>query len=110
MARADRRRAEREARHVQRRPRASGGGTRVAEQTGKANPTDTDALTQLAGLELRKAVLARARAQAIQPQTQGSFAGQLSAPNPTSQLGKALQSSADPLPGADPINTAVQTQ
>ena len=33
MARADRRRAEREARHVQRRPRASGGGARIAEQT-----------------------------------------------------------------------------
>ena len=207
MARADRRRAEREARHVQRRPRASGGGARVAEQTmffpklrrqakwvfvllalvfalgfvvfgvgsgstglgdalrgninlfggggsgsqigkdrakikknpkdfpaykdlattlqadgkddeaitvleqyRKVNPKDTDALTQLAGLELRKADLARARAQAIQTQNQGSFAGQLFAPNPSSQLGKALQSSADPLTGADPINTAVQTQ
>src|SRR5216684_5844994 len=33
MARADRRRAAREARHVQRRPRAAAGGARIAEDT-----------------------------------------------------------------------------
>jgi len=82
----------------------------VLEQYRNVNPKDTDALTQLAGLELRKADLARARAQAVQTQNQAAFAGQLFAPNPSSQIGKALQSSADPLTGADPINSAVQTQ
>lgn len=206
MARADRRRAAREARRVQRRPRASGGGARVAEQEmffpklrsharwvfvllavvfaasfvflgvgsgssglgdllrgnfdlfgggsgsevskdrdrikkdpkdfaaykdlatalqgqgkddeaiavleryRKLNPKDTDALAQLGGLYLHKADVARARAQAIQMQSQEAFAGQVFAPDSSSKLGQALQGSADPLTGADPIDRAVQTQ
>lgn len=82
----------------------------VLEQFRKLNPKDTDALSQLAGLYLRKADLARSRAQAIQSQSQDAFAGQIFAPNPSSKLGQALQGTADPLAGADPINRAVQSQ
>src|SRR5438552_3479789 len=207
MARADRRRAAREARHVQRRPRAAAGGARIVEETmffpklrahakwvfvllvvvfaggfvflgvgsgstgigdllngnislfggggsssqvgkdrnrikknpkdfaaykdlsaalqsdgkddeaiavlaqyRKLNPKDSDALAQLAGLYLRKADLARSRAQAIQAQSQDAFAGQIFAPDSTSKIGQALQGTADPLAGADPINRAVQSQ
>ena len=81
----------------------------VLQQYKKLRPKDTDGLTQLAGLELRKADLARSRAQAIQSQAQTSFAGQVFAPDPSSKVGKALQGSVDPQTGADPINTAVQT-
>ncbi len=82
----------------------------VLEQDQKLNPKDTDALSQLAGLYLRKADLARSRAQAIQSQSQGAFAGQIFAPDPSSKVGQALQGTADPLVGADPINRAVQSQ
>src|SRR5438445_1189186 len=206
MARADRRRAAREARHVQRRPRAAGGGARSAEDTmffpklrahakwvfvllvfvfaggfvflgvgsgstgigdllngnislfgggGSSSqvskdrnrikknpkdfaaykdlatalqaankedeaiavleryralkPKDTEALTQLAGLYLGKADLARTQAQAVQTQSQEAFAGQVFAPDPNSKIGQALQGTADPLAGADPINRAVQS-
>jgi tetratricopeptide (TPR) repeat protein len=207
VARADRRRAAREARHVQRRPRAAAGGARIAEDTmffpklrahakwvfvllvvvfaggfvflgvgsgstglgdllngnislfggggsssqvgkdrnrikknpkdfaaykdlatalqaankddeaiavlegyRKLKPKDTEALTQLAGLYLRKADLARSQAQDIQTQSQEAFAGQVFAPDPNSKIGQALQGTADPLGGgADPINRAVQS-
>jgi len=82
----------------------------VLEQYRALNSKDTEALTQLAGLYLRKADLARTQAQAIQTQSQDAFAGQVFAPDPNSKLGQALQGTADPLAGADPINRAVQSQ
>jgi cytochrome c-type biogenesis protein CcmH/NrfG len=80
----------------------------VLEQIRRAAPKDTDSLSQLAGLYLRKADLARNRAAAIQAEQSTSAAGQIFGIDPTSKLGKALQGSADPLTGNDPINGGVQ--
>jgi tetratricopeptide (TPR) repeat protein len=79
----------------------------VLEQVRKAAPKDTDALTQLAGLYLRKADLARSRASAIQAEQSTSSASQIFDVPSTSPLGKALQGSADPLTGVDPINRGI---
>jgi tetratricopeptide (TPR) repeat protein len=81
----------------------------VLEQVRRAAPKDADALTQLAGLYLRKADLARNRAAAIQAEQSDSSAGQIFGVSPTSQLGKGLAGTADPLTGADPINKGIQT-
>jgi tetratricopeptide (TPR) repeat protein len=79
----------------------------VLEQVRKAAPKDTDALTQLAGLYLRRADLARNRAQAIQAEQSTSSAAQIFSIPATSKLGKAIQGSADPLTGVDPINNGI---
>jgi tetratricopeptide (TPR) repeat protein len=79
----------------------------VLEQVRKAAPKDTDALTQLAGLYLRRADLARNRAQAIQTEQSASLAGQLFDIPSTSKLGQAIQGSADPTTGVDPINKGI---
>jgi tetratricopeptide (TPR) repeat protein len=79
----------------------------VLEQVRKAAPKDTDALTQLAGLYLRKADLARNQASAIQAEQSASSAGQIFDIPATSKLGKAIQGSSDPLTGVDPINRGV---
>jgi tetratricopeptide (TPR) repeat protein len=79
----------------------------VLEQVRKAAPKDTDALTQLAGLYLRKADLARNRAAAIQAEQSTSSASQLFDIPATSKLGKAIQGSSDPLTGVDPVNRGI---
>lgn len=79
------------------------------ETVRKLAPKDTDALTQLAGLYLRKADLARNNAQAIQAEQSDASAGQIFGVDSASPLGKALQGSADPLAGYDPINRGVQS-
>ena len=79
----------------------------VLEQVRKAAPKDTDALTQLAGLYLRRADLARNRAQAIQSEQSTSSAGTLFGIPPTSKIGRAIAGSADPLTGVDPVNQGV---
>jgi tetratricopeptide (TPR) repeat protein len=79
----------------------------VLEQVRKATPKDTDALTQLAGLYLRRADLARNRASVIQAEQSVSSAGQIFDVPSTSKLGQAIQGSSDPLTGVDPINRGV---
>jgi tetratricopeptide (TPR) repeat protein len=79
----------------------------VLEQVRRAAPKDTDALTQLAGLYLRRADLARNRGQAIQTAQSLSSAGQLFDIPPTSKIGRAIAGSADPLTGVDPVNKGV---
>jgi Flp pilus assembly protein TadD len=82
----------------------------VLQTLRQLSPKDTDALTQLAGLYLSKANVARARAQAIQVESQDAFSGQIFSIDPNSKFGQALQGSADPFTGADPVNKAVQGQ
>jgi cytochrome c-type biogenesis protein CcmH/NrfG len=81
----------------------------VLEQVRKAAPKDTDALTQLAGLYLRKADLARNQAQAIQAEQSVASSSQIFDVASTSKLGQAFQGSADPLTGVDPINRGIQS-
>jgi tetratricopeptide (TPR) repeat protein len=71
-------------------------------------PKDVDALNELAALYLRRADEARTRASAIQQASQGALASQIFQVDPNSRLGQALQGTANPLTGADPINRAVQ--
>ncbi len=77
------------------------------ETVRKLAPKDAEALTQLAGLYLRKADLARNDAQTIQSEQSAATAGQIFGVDTTSKLGQALQGSADPLAGYDPINRGV---
>ena len=79
------------------------------EKVRKFAPKDTEALTQLAGLYLRKADLARNNAQAIQAEQSAASAGQIFGVDSNSKLGQAYQGSADPLTGVDPINRGVQS-
>jgi cytochrome c-type biogenesis protein CcmH/NrfG len=79
------------------------------EKVRRLTPKDTEALTQLAGLYLRKADLARNRAQAIQAEQSAASAGQIFGVDSNSKLGQAYQGSADPLTGVDPINRGVQS-
>lgn len=72
-------------------------------------PKDTEALTQLAGLYLRKADLARNRAQAIQAEQSTASASQIFGVDTNSKLGRAYQGSADPFTGVDPINRGIQS-
>ena len=69
----------------------------VLEQVRKAAPKDTDAGPSLPGFYLRRADLARNRAQAIQAEQSASSAGQIFDIPSTSKLGKAIQGSSDPL-------------
>jgi len=64
------------------------------------NPKDADGLTQLAGLYLRKADLARSEAQAIQTNSSSLIGASDFAPDPTSKLGEAYQSLNDPVVSA----------
>src|ERR1051326_4637756 len=67
-------------------------------------PKDVDGLTQLAGLYLRKADIARNQAIAVQDQTQNVVSPSTFAPAATSPLGKAYQ-------GFNaPVSSAIQTQ
>ena len=79
------------------------------ESVRKLAPKDSDALTQLAGLYLRKADLARNRAQAIQAQQSNASSSQIFGIDSSSKLGQAFQGSADPLTGVDPINRGIQS-
>jgi Flp pilus assembly protein TadD len=67
-------------------------------------PKDTDGLTQLAALYLRKADLARNEAQVAQAQAQVVVSPSTFAPATTSPLGKAYQSL------SNPIATSIQTK
>ena len=72
-------------------------------------PKDTEALTQLAGLYLRRADLARNRARAIQAEQSAAASSQIFGVDASSKLGKAYQGSADPFTGVDPINRGIQS-
>jgi tetratricopeptide (TPR) repeat protein len=61
------------------------------EKLKTLHPKDTDGLTQLAGLYLRKADLARNEAIAAQAQAQTVVSPSTFAPAPTSPIGKAYQ-------------------
>ena len=79
------------------------------EKVRKLAPNDVEALTQLAGLYLRKADLARNRAQAIQAEQSTASASQIFGVDTNSKLGQAYQGAADPLTGVDPINRGIQS-
>jgi tetratricopeptide (TPR) repeat protein len=79
------------------------------ETVRKLAPKDTEALTQLAGLYLRKADLARNNASAIQAEQSDAAASQIFGVDTTSKLGQAFQGVADPLAGYDPINRGIQS-
>jgi tetratricopeptide (TPR) repeat protein len=79
------------------------------ENVRKLAPKDTESLTQLAGLYLRKADLARNQAQAIQAEQSTAAAGQIFGIDSSSKLGQAFQGSADPLTGVDPINRGLES-
>ena len=80
----------------------------VLEQVRKAAPKDTDSLTQLAGLYLRRADLARNRGAGDPDRAErlGRRASSSASP-PTSRIGRAIAGSADPLTGVDPVNKGV---
>jgi tetratricopeptide (TPR) repeat protein len=79
------------------------------EKVRKLAPKDTEALTQLAGLYLRRADLARTNAQAIQAEQSSTTSSSIFGVDTTSKLGQALQGSSDPFTGYDPINRGIQT-
>jgi tetratricopeptide (TPR) repeat protein len=81
----------------------------VLEKVRRLAPKDSEALTQLAGLYLRRADLARSRAQAIQAQQSGSSSSSIFGVATTTKLGQAFQGTSDPLTGYDPINSGVQS-
>jgi tetratricopeptide (TPR) repeat protein len=64
------------------------------------HPKDVDGLTQLAGLYLRKADVARTNAQAVQAESQEFVSPTTFAPASTTALGKAYASFSDPIVGA----------
>jgi cytochrome c-type biogenesis protein CcmH/NrfG len=79
------------------------------ETVRKLAPKDTESMTQLAGLYLRKADLARNDAQAIQAEQSAATASSIFGIDSSSKLGQAFQGSADPLTGVDPINRGLQS-
>jgi len=70
------------------------------QQLKSVNPKDADGLTQLAGLYLRKADVARSEAQAVQADSSSLIGASDFAPDPTSKLGEAYQSLNDPVVSA----------
>ena len=66
-------------------------------QLKAVNPKDTDGLTQLAGLYLRKADIARTAAQVAQTAAQSVVSSSAFAPAATTGIGKAYQSFSDPV-------------
>jgi tetratricopeptide (TPR) repeat protein len=81
----------------------------ILEKVRTLAPKDTDALTQLAGLYLRRADLARNRAQVVQAEQSAASSSQIFGVDTTSKLGQAFQGSSDPLTGFDPINKGIQS-
>jgi tetratricopeptide (TPR) repeat protein len=69
-------------------------------QLKSLRPKDVDGLTQLAGLYLRKADIARTEAIAVQNATQNVVSPSTFAPAPTSPFGKAYQSFSAPVADA----------
>ena len=68
------------------------------------NPKDADGLTQLAGLYLRKADIARTGAIAAQAQSQSVVSASTFSPGGSTDIGKAYQSF------SDPVVQAIQTK
>jgi tetratricopeptide (TPR) repeat protein len=81
----------------------------VLEKVRRLAPKDAEAMTQLAGLYLRRADLARTSAQAIQSEQSASSGSSVFGVSTTSKLGQAFQGTSDPLTGYDPINSGVQS-
>lgn len=70
------------------------------EKLKTLRPKDTDGLTQLAGLYLRKADIARNEAIAVQDATQSVVSPSTFAPAATTAVGKAYQGFTDPVASA----------
>jgi tetratricopeptide (TPR) repeat protein len=67
------------------------------QQLKQLQPKDTEGLTQLAGLYLRKADVARSAAQVAQIRAQSVVSSSTFAPAPTTDIGKAYQSFSAPV-------------
>ncbi len=74
------------------------------QQLKSIRPKDVEGITQLAGLYLRKADLARTEAQNVQAQGQSVVSPTTFAPGASTELGKAYQSF------SDPVVQAIQTK